>query len=266
MEYKSNETHIKEHFGDMMTINAFSMNNSPVGLIEQKTFDYKKHFVDFFEYMANHCSTKNTEYTNANYLRKKIDEFGEKFRTDYYNAFSKSAFKKLVESSEETKIQKADDMKKKFCGNLLEIINGLYAIEFEIVQGFVFDKWCNNSNDDFMGVDGILKQRSDENVKIPINTKHSFYNEISKFAPFQKLGNWMWMQAGQMDNDEDKLSMINLACYGVIFTDNDTSNWSFTNFPKICVINDEIIRDKLGKKGNVPGCVDMWEHWYNIVK
>ena len=72
MEYKSNETHIKEHFGDMMTINAFSMNNSPVGLIEQKTFDYKKHFVDFFEYMSNHCSTKNTEYTNANYLRKKM--------------------------------------------------------------------------------------------------------------------------------------------------------------------------------------------------
>lgn len=266
MGYSSNKTLFKKHFEKMMYIQSFSMNNVVDELIEESVFEYKKYFVKFFEYMAQNCSSKKTEYTDSSYLRNKIDEFGEMFKTDYLNAFTNTKKKKLLEATIENKLLKADDLKKKFCGNLLEIINGLYAIDFPIVDGFEFDCWCNNGNDDFMGVDGILRQKCDKNIRIPMNTKHSNWNEITKFAPFQKLGNWVLMQLRNLGSDEDKLEMLNLPYYGVIFTDYDTGKWASSNFPNVYVVNDTTLRNKLGKAGLNVGCVDVWKHWYKIVK
>lgn len=264
-KFLSNKNDFKTHFKYMMYDTSFDMNINIDLLLEKSVFDYTKHFVDFFEYMAEKCSDKNTLYTKSIFLRKTINDFGEHFKNDYITSFS-NTHNKVLKQWDVNKInEKADELKKKYCGNLFEIIHGLYSKDFEIIKGFEFDKWCNNGKDDFMGVDGILKLSCNEKIKIPMNTKHSNFEEIGKFSPFQKLGNWSLMYTREL-NDENKLEMLNLPVYGVIFTDNDTKDWTSSNFPGIHIVNDIELCKNLGKYGKNYGKVNIWTHWYNIIK
>lgn len=264
--FKLNKNDFENHFKGLMYDTAFSMDGNIDFLLENKIFNYTNYFVEFFKYMDEHCSDKNTEYKNTPYLRNKINEFGDKFKDDYFNAFSKTKNKILKNYDELERKEKAEDLKKKFCGNLLEIINGFYAIDFTIIEGFEFDTWCNNTEDDFMGVDGILRRSCDKKIKIPMNTKHSNWNEINKFAPFQKLGNWVKTYSFDKLNDEDTLTMKHLPYHGIIFTDNDSSDFSAEKFPKVYIVNDITLCKNLGKYGRNIGNVEIWKHWYKIVK
>ena len=263
--FLSRKEDFENHFKKMMYDTSFDMCSNVDLLLESSVFDYTKHFVNFFEYMAKNCSDENTLYTKPDFLRNKINDFGEQFKSNYIDSFSNTHKKSLKLWDENKILEKANELKKKYCGNLLEIINGLYSIDFEIIKGFEFDTWCNNGKDDFMGVDGILVSSINQNIKISMNTKHSNFEEIGKFSPFQKLGNWSLMYTRELD-DENKLKMINLPVYGVIFTDNDTKDWTSSNFPGIYIVNDVELCKNLGKYGKNYGKVNIWKHWYNIIK
>lgn len=254
------------HFENLMKITAFNMNKITDELIEDTIFNYRKYFVEFFEYMSQNCSTDQTKYTCSAFLREKIDEFGENFKNEYLFKFNLSKKKCFKKWSDDKKIEKAIELKKKFCGNLLEIINGLYIIDFQIITGYEFDSWCNNTNDDFKGVDGILKRISNPNIKIPINTKHSIYNSIDKFLPFIKLGNWVKDYTRKLVSVEDKLAMLDLPHDGIIFTDNSTKDFVKNSFQSILVWDEINLLKNLGKQGNNIGNVTIWKDWYNIIK
>lgn len=264
--FKLNKNDFEKYFKGLMYDTAFSMNGNIDLLLENKIFNYTNYFVEFFKYMDEHCSDKNTEYKSTSYLRNKINEFGDKFKDDYFNAFNKTKNNILKNYNEFERKEKAEELKKKFCGNLLEIINGFYAIDFTIIEGFEFDTWCNNTEDDFMGVDGILRRSCDKKIKIPMNTKHSNWNEIDKFVPFQKLGDWVKTYAFDKLNDEDTLTMKHLPYHSIIFTDNDSSDFSAEKFPKVYIVNDITLCKNLGKYGRNIGNVEIWKHWYKIVK
>ena len=265
-KYKSTKEDFISYFEKMTYDKAFSMNNTCDFLIENSVFNYHDYFVEFFKYMDEHCSDKNTEYDNASYLRNKINYFGNKFKVNYYNAFNLTEKKVLKNYNDVERNEKAEKMKNKFSGNLFEIIHGLYSIEFPIIEGFEFDTWCNNTEDDFRGVDGLLKHSCDEKIKIPMNSKHSNWNEISKYEPFQKLGDWIHKYAFDNLTDEETIAIKHLKYRGIIFTDNDTNYWTSEKFNDIYVVNDEKLCKMLGKAGEDIGNVSIWKHWYNLVK
>ena len=91
-------------------------------------------------------------------------------------------------------------------------------------------------------------------------------SEINKFDPFQKLGNWVKTYSFDKLNDNDTLTMKHLSYDGIIFTDNDSSDFSAEKFPKIYIVNDITLCKNLGKYGLNIGNVEIWKHWYKIVK
>ena len=270
---------LTDHFESLMHATAFDMNTNVELLLEELdarpnfhkngVFDYRKHFVDFFKYMAEHCSDKNTEYTRTDYLRKKIDEFGEIFRKDYIVTFDKTNKPNLKKFTLNERDEKSIELKKKYCGNLLEIISGLFIIDFELkdFEGIEFESWCNNTEDDWRGVDGIMTSTLNDKIRIPMNTKHSKFDEIGKFVPFQKLGDWFLNELEKNENDSEiQLEMLKLKYRGIIFTDNDVTEFASSKFPKIYIVNGVELCKKLGKAGNNYGFVNVWKHWYDLVK
>ena len=67
----------------------------------------------------------------------------------------------------------------------------------------------------------------------------------------------------------DNLSYFtnDLKCRYITFgLDKNTSDFSAEKFPKVYIVNDITLCKNLGKYGRNIGNVEIWKHWYNIVK
>lgn len=236
---EKNKNQIKELFTDT----ALTVDHDTTFLYPG--FDYYGHYKMFFTYMK---TAGYAAYKTADFLKDKINEFGELFAKDYnYAVNSDAKFKKLLEKRGFNLDEQVADLKLKFCGNLFEAISIIYFVTSNPLNGFSFRQWTNGGDDDANGCDGKLVMNDNKKIIIPINAKHITHLKLSKFAPYQKLECWTKQQLVKNRDDLDTvMTYLNLPFTGIIITDFIASEFTQEKFPQIKVINGNDLHKAFG--------------------
>lgn len=259
-------------FKQIMSFKAMTAVLKENEILYYTEYDYSKFYKKFFEYMFN---TGYKEYKSTDFLRKKIDYFGELFIEDYKKNIDASDNKKNQKIIYFSKIQ---DVKNKFVGNLFEMICVLYFTNCnlpEYLSGLKFKSWDNGNDYDMLGVDGILTDDS-EKLEIPINAKHSLNITINKDLPHHKLKSFHDTKISVLINNEnwDLVKKYNDMIHGIIITDIDVGKNQLSRemktkkFPDIYIINCEELWKKMGctgEKGTITKR-NVWEQGYKLTK
>ena len=209
-------------------------------------FDYYGHYKSFFTYMK---TSGYAEYKTADFLKDKINEFGDLFANDYKSAVNSDVkFKKLLDKRVYIDFdEQVANLKLKYCGNLFEALSIIYFVAANPLNGFSFKEWTNGGDDDANGCDGTLVMNDNKNVVIPINAKHVTHLKLSKFAPYQKLECWTKQQlVKNRANSDTVMTYLNLPFTGIIITDFIASDFTQEKFPQIKVINGNDLHKALG--------------------
>ena len=256
---------IKSPINNLMQETALVLNAKTDFLIHNTEFDYIDHYKNFLKFMAESGAI---DYIKPKFLKNKIDDFGEIFKHDYIAAFdlpNTAWLRDLFFKYHLDIITETDKLKRKYCGNLFEIIGILCSNEYTLIDGYEYDEWCNGTDNDMQGVDGILKMSDNNNIKIPINAKHLHNMELEKFSAFQKLHSWRDLYIEQL-NDIDCLTFCRLPIKGIILTDSYATDFISEQFPHIKIIDAIELCKKLGKYGKNASHISLWKSWYDFIK
>jgi len=234
---------IKNQIKDLFTDTALTVNHDTSNLYPD--FAYYEAYKAFFTYMKQ---AGYAAYKTSDFLKDKINEFGDLFVDDYKSAVNSDVkFKKLLEKRGIDLDCQVADLKLKFCGNLFEAISIIYFVAANPLNGFSFKQWTNGGDDDANGCDGILVMNDNKKIVIPINAKHITHLKLSKFAPYQKLECWIKQQLVKNRADIDTvITYLKLPFTGIIITDFIASEFTQEKFPQIKVINGNDLHKAFG--------------------